>query len=147
MDITTTENVREKLTVEWAYKSQGVMINVYHTDNGIFNASNFMEELLKKQKKIISSGDSASYQNGAVKRAIKTVVTMESEIFMQAGMICHRYTLSIDFDQRKWNMMYESKVGSMIYSMVYKLLGKFAPYMFWSQGFMSLERKPLNGLQ
>ena len=38
-------------------KSQGVMINVYHTD--IFNTSNFMEELLKKQQKLKFSGAGA----------------------------------------------------------------------------------------
>ena len=53
------------------------MINVYHTGNEIFNTSKFMEELLKKQKKIRFSGASASHQNGAAERAIKTVVNME----------------------------------------------------------------------
>ena len=33
-------------------KNQGSMINIYHTDNGIFNTSKFMEDLLKKQQKI-----------------------------------------------------------------------------------------------
>ena len=115
------------------------MINVYHTDNGIFNTSNFMEDLLKKQQKIRFSGASASHQNGASERVIKTVENMASAILMKAWMIFHKDTSSIDFGQRKWTMMYGSKVGSLIYSMVYKLLGKFEPYMFWSQGFRSLE--------
>ena len=66
---------------------------------------------------------------------------------MQAWMICHKDTWSIDFGQRKWTMLYGSRVGSLIYSMVYKPLGKFEPYMFWSQGFISLEWKTLNGIQ
>ena len=49
MAIKATENVKAKLTFEREDKSQGVMINEYHTD--IFNTSKFMEELLKKQKK------------------------------------------------------------------------------------------------
>ena len=106
-----------------------------------------MEELLKKQQKIRFSGDGASRQNGAAERAIKKMVNMASAILMQAWMICHKDTLSIDFGQRKWTMLYGSKVGSLIYSMVYKPLGKFEPYIFWSQGFRSLERKPLNWLQ
>ena len=50
MAINATETVKSKLTFEREDKSQGVMINVYHTDNEIFNTSNFMEELLKKQQ-------------------------------------------------------------------------------------------------
>ena len=73
------------------------MINVYHTDNVIFNTSKFMEELLKKQLKIKFSETSASRHNGTAERAIKTVVTIESAILMQAWMICHKDTLSIGF--------------------------------------------------
>ena len=43
------------------------MINVYRTD--IFNTSNFMEELSKKQQKLRFGGAGASYQNGAGRRA------------------------------------------------------------------------------
>ena len=106
-----------------------------------------MEEMFKKQQNIRFSGDGALHQNGAEEHAIKTVVNMSSAILMQAWMICHKDTLSIDFGQQKWTMLYGSKVGSLIYSTIYKPLGKFEPYMFWSQGFRSLERKPLNGLQ
>ena len=83
----------------------------------------------------------------AADRAINTVVNMASAILMQAWMICHKDALSIDFGQQKWTMLYGSKVGSLIYSMVYKLLGKFEPSMFWSQGFRSLELKSLDRLQ
>ena len=62
-------------------------------------------------------------------------------------MICHKYTLSIYFGQRKWTIIYGSKVGSLIYSMLYKPLGKFEPYMFWRQGFIRMEWKPLKWLQ
>ena len=49
VDIHATENVKAKLTFEREDKSQGVMINEYHTDK--FNTSKFMEKLLKKQQK------------------------------------------------------------------------------------------------
>ena len=51
VDINGTENVKEKLPFDREDKRQGLMIKVYHTDNGIFNTSKFIEELLKKQKK------------------------------------------------------------------------------------------------
>ena len=59
-----------------------MIINVYHTENGIFNTSKFMEDVLKKQQKIRFSGSGASHQNGAAERTINMVVTMASEILM-----------------------------------------------------------------
>ena len=41
-----------------------------------------MEDLLKNQKKIDFSRSGASYQNGASDRAIKIVVTMETNMMM-----------------------------------------------------------------
>ena len=67
VDINATETVKAKLSFEREDQSQGVVIMVkgYHTDNGIFNSSEFMEELLKKQKNIRFSGSGASHQSGA----------------------------------------------------------------------------------
>ena len=72
-------------------------------------------------------------------RAIKTLVDMASAILMQDWMICHKDTLSIDFGQRKWNMLYGSIVRFLIDSIIYQPLGKFEPSMFWRQDFRSLE--------
>ena len=94
------------------------MINVYHTGNVIFDTSKFMENLLKKQQNIRFIGAGASHQNGASERTINMMVTMASAILMQAGMICHKYTLSTDFGKRRWTMMSGYKVGSLIYIMV-----------------------------
>ena len=58
VDKKSTETVKSKLTFDRVDKSQGLMINVYHTDNGIFNTSKFMEEHLKKQQKIRFIGSS-----------------------------------------------------------------------------------------
>ena len=48
VDINATETVKAKLNFEGESHRQGVVIKGYHTDNGIFNASEFMEELLRK---------------------------------------------------------------------------------------------------
>ena len=74
--INDTETFKAKLTFEREDQSQVVVIKGYHTDNGIFNSSEFMEELLKKQQNIRFSGAGASHQNGVAERAIKTVVIM-----------------------------------------------------------------------
>ena len=94
--INATETVREKLTFEREAQSQGVVIKGYYTDNGILNASEFMEELLKKQKNIRFSGAGTSHKNGASERAIKTVVTMTRTTLMHAALRCPEYTLYTD---------------------------------------------------
>ena len=70
------------------------MIKGYYTDNGIFNSSDFMEELLKKQQKISFSRAGSSHQNGAAERAIKTVVIMAGTMLMHAALRCPEDTLS-----------------------------------------------------
>ena len=47
--INATESVKANLEFEKEDQSQGVVIKGYQTDNEIFNASEFMEELLKNQ--------------------------------------------------------------------------------------------------
>ena len=94
--ISATETVKAKLTFVREAQSQKVLIKGYHTYNGIFNFSDFMEELLKNQKKIRFSGDDASHQNGAAEHAIKTVVTMARTMLMQAAIKFPEYTLSTD---------------------------------------------------
>ena len=76
------------------------MIEGYHTDNGIFNASEFMEELLKKQQKIRFSGAGASHQNGAAERAIRAVFTISRTMWMHPLLRCPEDTLSTDI----WTM-------------------------------------------
>ena len=61
--INATETIKEKLTLDREDKSQGVMINVYHTENVIFNTSKFMEDLLKNHQKIGFNGAGASHKN------------------------------------------------------------------------------------
>ena len=50
--INATETVKAKLTFEREAQSQGVVIKGYHTDNGILNASKFMEDPFKKQQSL-----------------------------------------------------------------------------------------------
>ena len=88
VSINDTETIKAKLTFEKESQSQLDAIKGYHTNNGIFNASEFMKELLKKQKKIRFSGAGASHQNGAAERSIKTIVTMERTMLMHAALRC-----------------------------------------------------------
>ena len=100
VDINATENVKEKLNFEMEAHSQGGVIKVCHTDNGIFNASEFMEELLNKQQNIRFSGSGVSHKNGSSDRVINTVVTMARTVFMHAALRCPEDTFSQIFG--KW---------------------------------------------
>ena len=73
---------------------QGVVIKGYHTDIGIFVASDFMEKLLKNHQKIRFSWSGASHQNGAEEHAIKTLVTMSSTMLVHLALICPQYIFS-----------------------------------------------------
>ena len=70
------------------------MIKGYHTDNGIFNASEFTVEMLKKQQKMRFSGAGDSHKNEAAERATKTVVTIERTMVMYAVLRCPKDILS-----------------------------------------------------
>ena len=63
--INTTKTVKQKINFDREYQSHGLVIKGYYTDNGIFNASEFMEDLLNNQQKIRFSGAGASHQNWA----------------------------------------------------------------------------------
>ena len=103
-------------------KSQGLEIKGYLNNNGIFNTSEFIEELFKNQKKTRFTGAGASHQNGTAERAIKVLVTMERTMLIHDALICTDETLYISFGQYQWNMLYGYIVVSMICSKFYKLL-------------------------
>ena len=60
MAINSTETAKEKIAFDIEAQSQGVAIKGYHTENGIFNASKLMEDLLKMYQNNMFSGYGAS---------------------------------------------------------------------------------------
>ena len=107
LDINATETVKAKIAFEREDKIQGVVIKEYHTDNGILNASDFMEELLNNQKKIRFSGAGASHQNEAAERSIKTLVNMARIMFMDAALrfpedTLYTYLWPLEMDYAVW---------------------------------------------
>ena len=70
------------------------MIKGYHTDNDIFRATEFMEELLKNQQKIRFSESGTLHQNGTSEHAIKMLVTMTNTMLMHTDIICLKDTMS-----------------------------------------------------
>ena len=101
VDINATETFKEKITFEREDQSQGVMIKGYHTDNGIFKKSEFMEKLLKKQQKIRFSGAVASHQNWSAESTTKTVVTMARTTLMHWIMMDFSF-VKLDRSVNSW---------------------------------------------
>ena len=50
--INATETINTKLNLEREAKIQGVTNNGYHIENGVFNDSEFIEDIFKKKKNI-----------------------------------------------------------------------------------------------
>ena len=103
------------------------MIKGYQTNNGIFNDSEFMEDLLKKKKKIRFSGTDASYQNGAAERAIKELVTMARTMSIHAVIICPEDTLSTDL----WTMKMDYVVW--VYNWIPDMQSRLSNIEIWSR--------------
>ena len=80
------ETVKSKLTFEREAQIKGVAIKGYYNDNGIFNASDFMEDLSKKDQMISFSGFGNSHKNGLAECAIKKSVTTERTMLMYAAL-------------------------------------------------------------
>ena len=73
---------------------------------------------MKKQQNIWLGGAGASHQNGAAECAIKTVVTMESTMFMHAALICPDETfyndlwpMAMDYAVWVYNQIPDTKSG------------------------------------
>ena len=62
----------------------GVIINQYHTDNGVFKASVLLEHSENKKQTIKFSGSGAPHQNGIAESVSDVVVAMERTIMIHA---------------------------------------------------------------
>jgi hypothetical protein len=68
-----------------AYKD-GIVIQCYHTDNGVFTSKEFLQEFLNNKQTIRFSGSSAAHQSGDAERWIQTVVNMARTMMLHAAM-------------------------------------------------------------
>ena len=136
--INANENVKGKLTFEREAQSQGVVIKEYHTDNGILNTSEFMEDILKKHQKIRFSGNGASHKNGAADRAIKTVVTMEKTMLMRAALRCTEEKFSTDI----WPMAMDYAIW--IYNRIPDFQSGLSAIEIWSRSRFETVSKTLS---
>ena len=80
------DTIKAKLHFEKDAYDDGVIIQSYHTDNGVFTSQQFMTELMDHKQTIRFSGSGAAHQNGVAERSIRTVVTMARTMMIHAAM-------------------------------------------------------------
>lgn len=100
VSLSGTDTVKAKLHFERAADESGVVIQSYHTDNGVFKSDQFVTELLKNQQTIRFSGSGAAHQNGVAERAILNVVNMARTMMLHAAMRSADGSLNTDL----WSM-------------------------------------------
>jgi hypothetical protein len=97
--LTSAETIQSKIKFEQEAHQNGVTVGEYHTDNGVFTAQTFMEEIASKGQGIQFSGVSAHHQNGAAENGIKVVVRNARTMMLHVALRWPGYA-----DQDLWPM-------------------------------------------
>ena len=86
VNFTAGEALRAKREFEAEMSSMGVAVLNYHTDNGVFSASQFQDKLAEDGQDMTFSGVGAHHQNAVAERAIGTVVNIARTMMLHAKM-------------------------------------------------------------
>ncbi len=86
VSLAASDTIASKLKFERDAGSAGVAVKHYCTDNGTYTATDFLEELDKKDQTIRLSGVGAHHQNGVAENAIKNVVRTARTMMIHAAL-------------------------------------------------------------
>ena len=86
VNFTAGEALRAKRAFEREMSSMGVTVLNYHTDNGVFKATEFQDELIKGGQGITFSGVGAHHQNAMAERAIGVTVSLARTMMLHAKL-------------------------------------------------------------
>ncbi|MGH7974178.1 MAG: hypothetical protein ACREBR_01535, partial [bacterium] len=81
-----TDTIRSKRMFERMALSNGVLPKTYHSDNGVFTATQFRQHLEEFNQGLSLSGVGAHHQNGVAERAIRTVMNRARILMLHASM-------------------------------------------------------------
>ena len=84
--LSAQETVEAKLTFEREALQVGVQVKDYQTDNGVYTAKEFLEELTKEGQGIKHSGVGGHHHNGVAENNIKTVVRRAQTMMIHAAL-------------------------------------------------------------
>ena len=127
VSLSAADTVKSKIRFERKASQEGVIIQSYHSDNGIFNSTDFMEHLNTRNQTIRFSGAGAAHQNGIAERAIKTMVNMARTMLIHADLHSPGGTISMDL----WPMAMDHAVW--LYNRIPRQENGIAPIEIWSR--------------
>ena len=84
INFTTNETILAKQHFEKHMFDMGITIQAYQSDNGIFAACGFLDEIKCRLQNIRFSGVGAHHQNGIAEQAIQTILTKSHTIMIHA---------------------------------------------------------------
>lgn len=83
---TANKTVQSKVSFEQMAKEHGTNIRNYHSDNGVFKASEFLNKLHTHGQSIKFSTTGAHWQNGVAENAIKITVTRARTMMIHSSL-------------------------------------------------------------
>ena len=125
--LSATDTVKSKLEFETAADACGIKVKSYHTDNGVFTAKDFYNELLQGNQSLTLSGVGAAHQNAVAERAIKTVVNMARSMLLHAALRSPEGAITAEF----WPMAMDH--ATWLYNCIPHMDTGFAPIQLWTQ--------------
>ena len=84
VNFTAGEALRAKREFESEMFQLGITVLSYHSDNGVFTAAEFQDQLAQSAQKLTLSGVGAHHQNAMAERAIGTTVSMARTMMLHA---------------------------------------------------------------
>ena len=86
VSLNATDTINSKDSYERMCLEQGVIVESYHTDNGIYKSKAFVKEIITNRQGIRFSGVGAKWQNGAAEGAIRIVVSKARTMMIYAAL-------------------------------------------------------------
>ena len=86
VSLSATDSINAKTSFERMAKEVGVIVEQYHTDNGIYKSKAYVQELIDNQQSIRYSGVGAKWQAGVAEGAIRIVVSRARTLMIHAAL-------------------------------------------------------------
>ena len=94
--LSAADTIAAKLRMERDARLDGVIIQNYHADHGVFDSKALMEELANSKQGIRFSAPGAAHSNGVSERGIQHVTAMARTILLHAALRSPVGTITVD---------------------------------------------------
>jgi hypothetical protein len=125
--LSAADTVKGKLTFERDAYTVGVILQQFHTDNGVFTSKEFMENLMGSEQSVRFSGVGAAHQNGSAERNIQTIVNMARTMMLHAALRSPSGFITADL----WPMAMDH--AAWLFNRIPSLETGLAPIEVWSR--------------